>query len=74
MKVFNLTFLSLGFALASVFGICYVGEMLLGADTARFVVVIPALLIGMNARKIMQKILGYTMEEALKGQSNDEQK
>ena len=73
MKAFNLTFLALGFALLSVFGICYVAEYLFG-ESAKFVVIVPALLIGMNSRKIMEKILGYTLLEALKGDSNDEQK
>lgn len=73
MKLFNLTFLSLGFALLTVYGICYVGELALG-DDAKFVVIVPALLIGMNARKIMQKILGYTVEDALKGDQDDESK
>ena len=69
MKAFNLTFLSLGFTFVSVYGICYLGELTFGED-AKYFVILPALLIGMNTRKIMEKILGYTMEQAMKEGSN----
>lgn len=71
MKAFNLVFMSLGFAMVSVWGLCILGDVLLG-DSAKYVIVVPALLIGMNARKIVQKIVGYTLEEALKEDSNEE--
>jgi hypothetical protein len=57
--------------MVSVWGLCILGDVLLG-ESSKFLVLVLALLIGMNARKITQKILGYTMEEAIKEDSDEE--
>lgn len=71
LKVFNLVFLSIGLALVSVQGLCMLGDALLG-PSAQYVVLVPALLIGMNARKITEKILGYTLKQAQDEDSHEE--
>lgn len=71
MKLLNVVGLSLGGAFVVIMGLCMAGEALLGRETAMYVVVPPALLIGMFARRIAEKILGYTVLEAMKEDSND---
>jgi FtsH-binding integral membrane protein len=66
MKTFNLMALSLAFAILGALGLCALFEFLLGPDQAKFVVMPFALALGFSARRIMQKLLGYTMEEAIK--------
>ena len=71
MKVFNLIALSLGGALLIVMGISVLSEAILGKESAMFVVMPVALIVGFNARRTTEKILGYTLLEALKEGSND---
>lgn len=67
MKAFNIIALSLGGALLSVLFLSYVSELIFGEDIAKFLVIGPALIIGMSARRTVEKILGYTLLEALRG-------
>ncbi len=66
MKAFNLIALTMALALLSVGTVCVIGDYLFNADTAKFVVMPFALLIGLSARRITEKILGYTLLEAMK--------
>lgn len=66
LRALNLIVLSYGFAFASVMGLCVLFEYLFGADQAQFLVAPFALAIGFSARRVMQKILGYTLEEAMR--------
>lgn len=66
MRVFNLIALSYGFALGGALGLCVLFEYMFGPDDAKFIVAPFALALGFSARRIMQKLLGYTLEEALK--------
>lgn len=63
MKVFSLIVTTYAFALTGVLGICYVGDLFLG-DDAKFVVMGPALLLAAFSRRIVQKVMGYTLEQA----------
>lgn len=56
----------------SVMGVAVAAEYLLGTETAKFVVLPIAMALGFSGRRITQKILGYTLEEAMKdGSQND---
>lgn len=70
MKKLKIIFLSLGLASVSVLIICRLADLLFETDVAKFVVVFPALMIGMHARQIAEKILGYTLRDAMKEDSN----
>lgn len=71
MKTFNLFALSLGGAVVVVMGASMLAEQLLGRETAMVAVVPIALLVGLSARRVTEKILGYTLLEALREESND---
>ena len=71
MKALNLIALSLGGALVLVLGVSMVAELLFGKDLAMFVIVPVALFTGLNARRVTEKFLGYTLLEALKENKDD---
>jgi tetrahydromethanopterin S-methyltransferase subunit E len=72
MRAFNLIALTLALVILSVMGLSILAEYLLGTETAKFVVLPFAMIIGFSGRRITQKILGYTLDEAMKdGASND---
>lgn len=66
LRALNLVLLSYGFAIGGVLALCSLFEYLFGYDQAKFIVAPFALALGFSARRIVQKILGYTLEEALK--------
>lgn len=65
MKAFNIIALSLALALLGSYALCYIGEQALGND-AKLVVFPVVLALGLFSRRIVQRILGYTLEEAMK--------
>jgi len=71
MKAFNLMALALGGAMVIILGGSMLAESLLGKETAMLVIMPVALLVGFSARRVTEKILGYTLLEALKEGSND---
>lgn len=71
MKTFNLVFLSLAFAILTTWSICYVADKFLSEQALKMFIIIPALLVGMNARKIMEKVLGYTLKDSVKENSDE---
>ncbi len=65
MKIWNIVILSLLLCLVSGFGIAMIAKDLLG-DTG-FLVALPlSFLVGFRARYIVEKLIGYTMEDAIK--------
>ena len=71
MKALNLTALALGGAFAIVMGISMLADKFLDKSTAMMVVMPIGLLVGLSARRVTEKFLGYTLLEALKEDSND---
>lgn len=72
MKAFNLIMLSLALVILTVTGLSALGEYLVGEDLAKFIVLPIAMVLGFSARRITEKIVGYTLLEAMKdGESND---
>lgn len=63
MKATSLILLSFTLAIVSVLGFCYLGNLYLG-DEAKFPVFFASMLIGVSSRRIVEKILGYTLLEA----------
>lgn len=71
MKLLNIIGLALGGAFITIMALSIGLEALLGKDTAMVVVMPLGLLIGMSARRLAEKILGYTTLEAMKEGSDD---
>lgn len=71
MKALNLTALALGGALVIVMGISMLADAFLDKSTAMLVVMPIGLLVGLSARRVTEKFLGYTLLEALKADQND---
>ena len=71
MKVFNIVVGSLVFAVSVSMGAAIVAEKFLDKNTAMFVVVPVAMILGMNSRRIVEKFLGYTLLEAMKEGSDE---
>lgn len=65
MREFNLIALSLCFCLISTLGTCYLADTFIGSDAKYFCFAV-AFAIGMSARRITEKLLGYTLKEAQK--------
>ena len=65
MKIWNIVILSLLLSLVASFGICELSKTYLG--DLGFIIAFPlSFLIGFRARYIVEKIVGYTMEDAIK--------
>lgn len=58
MKSWTVVITSLSFAIITTYGICFIGDKLIGDASAIFVLPL-ALVIGINSRKIVEKITGY---------------
>jgi ACR3 family arsenite efflux pump ArsB len=71
MKIFNILAIALLGSFVTIMGLSIGLEALLGKDTAMYIVLPTGLLIGMSARRIAEKILGYTTLEAMKEGSDD---
>jgi len=71
MKAFNLVFLALGGAAVLVFGASMLAEQLFERETAMLIVIPLALTVGMSARRVTEKILGYTLLQALQEGNDD---
>ena len=71
MKAFKLTALALGGGMLIVMGISVATDMLFGKQIGMFITMPVALLIGLNARRGAEALLGYTLLEALKEDQND---
>lgn len=65
MRTFNLIALTLAFAGVSILGACALGEYFLG-DDAKYIVLPFGLILGMSARRLMEKVVGYTLLESMK--------
>lgn len=66
MKVFNIVALALGGAIFVSMGIATLTGIFLEHSLAMPVTIALSLLIGFNARRTVEKLLGYTLEEAMK--------
>ena len=71
MKVFNLTVLAIGGSVALSMLVAEIAKTLMG-ESGIYVALPLSLLIGLNARKGAEKLLGYTLLEATKGESDDQ--
>lgn len=66
MKKLKVIFATFAVALVALFVTIELTNLLFEYEVARFVVIIPSLVIGMNARKVAEKLLGFTLEQATK--------
>ena len=64
-KVWNIILLSYALAIVGSFGIAIASSNIFSADIAPLVAVTGSLLLGFYSRTIVQKIIGYTMQEAI---------
>ncbi len=71
MKAFNLTALAIGGAFVIMMGVSMLADAFLDKSTAMLVVMPIGLLVGLSARRVTEKILGYTLLEALREGNND---
>lgn len=71
MKAFNLVALAITGALLLTIAIAIIADKVLGKETAMMVVPPIVILVGMSARITMEKILGYTLYDALKEDSDE---
>ena len=72
MKAFNIVVGSLVLALGGAFLISMIAEQLFSRETAMIVVAPPVILLGMMARRLVEKFMGYTLLEALQeGDKNE---
>jgi hypothetical protein len=71
MKLLNIIGLALSISFLSIMGLGMGLEALLGRETAMYIVLPVGLLIGMSARRIAEKLLGYTTLEAMREGSDD---
>jgi hypothetical protein len=70
MKVMNIVLLSYALAFLSVLGLCMGAEHLFG-ENAIYVVLVPGILMAASSRRIVEKFLGYAIEDALKEDRNE---
>lgn len=71
MKVFNLMVLTYAVAIIGTAVICETSKAFFGPTVGMFAIV-PAFFLGLYSRRLVEKILGYTLIDAMKGGSNDE--
>ena len=72
MKVFNLIALAIAGSVVISMLTAEIAKILMG-ESGIYVALPLALLIGLNARKGAEKLLGYTLQEAMQGAKDDEQ-
>lgn len=65
MKLWNIVILTLLLAAVGSLGIGMALEKLLGPDSAALPSLICAIILGLNSRKIVEKVVGYTMLEVI---------
>lgn len=70
MKVFNLMLLAICGAMAASLAVSEILFNLMG-DSSAFLAIPICFVIGLNARKIAEKILGYTLEDAMRGPDDE---
>jgi hypothetical protein len=68
MKLFNIMFGSLALVVVGVHASCLVTDYF----GVRFLSIIPAIALGIYSRRIVEKIFGYTLEQAVKEDSNEQ--
>lgn len=71
MKLFNIIALAYGGSFLTIMALAMTVESLVGKDQGMFIVVPLGLFIGMSARRTAEKLLGYTVLEAMKEGSDD---
>ena len=71
MRLLNIILMSYVGAFVVIMALAMGLESLLGRDMAMYIVIPVGLLIGMSARRISEKILGYTVLEAMKDGRDD---
>lgn len=65
-KKYVLLLTTMAIVVVSGMSIGYLAGLVFEYEVARFVVIIPSFLAGANARRIAEKFLGYTLNEAMK--------
>lgn len=67
MKAFNIILSSFALAIIGAFLLCFIGDQLLG-DDAKYIVAPMAFCLGLFSRRIVEKIYGYTLLEAIQSE------
>ena len=71
MKALGLVVVALGGAISLSFVVCEIAGLFLTRDVAMPVSMAISFVIGFNSRRAAEKILGYTLQDALKGEDNE---
>lgn len=61
------------FMAVSMLGLCYLGDLFLDGEQG-YVIIGPALFVGMYSRKIVEKVMGYTVAQAYSGNYDEKSK
>ena len=72
MKALNIVAGSLALALGGSFLIALLAEIFFSREVAMVVVVPPVILLGMSSRRIVERLMGYTLYEALSEENKNE--
>ena len=71
MKTFNLMLVTMTIAIGGASAVSSLSHLLMG-DAGAIIALPVAFLLGFNARRIAEKVIGYTLTEALAEEKKDE--